>query len=215
MRTQSRSKPSRRERYHALGRSNNCRGPASHCYAHPPGVQGGCRRGSHIAALASQRLQHAAERLGCRGPLGCAAPARSWREQGEGPCEREFGLGNFFFIGHQNTEQQRRAVEELIEAHNEDSAWLRWYTSEKALSITEHAVLPPELAPAQRVVYAWRGSVDHCTHGVLLRNSGRAARETSYEFLRSYNRAHGLQLAIEHFDQQLSDCLRLLPDDPE
>ena len=103
----------------------------------------------------------------------------------------------------------------MIEAHNEDSAWLRWYTSEKALSITEHAVLPPELAPAQRVVYAWRGSVDHCTHGVLLRNSGRAARETSYEFLRSYNRAHGLQLAIEHFDQQLSDCLRLLPDDPE
>ena len=68
-------------------------------------------------------------------------------------------------------------------------------------------VLPPELAPPQRVFYAWRASVDHCTHGLLCRNTGRAAREESYAFLQSYNREHGLQLTIE--------CMRLLPSDSE
>ena len=74
-------------------------------------------------------------------------------------------------------------------------------------------VLPPELAPPQR--YAWRASVNHCTHGLLCRNTGRAARETSDAFLQNYNREHGLQLTIKHLDQEMLECMRLLPSDPE
>ena len=74
---------------------------------------------------------------------------------------------------------------------------------------------PPELAPPQRVLYAWRGPVDHCTHGVLCSNSGLAAREATCEFLRNYNREHGLELTIEQLDQEMLACMRLLPRDPE
>ena len=119
---------------------------------------------------------------------------------------------NIFFIGHQNTEAQRRAVDALIEAHNADR--LFWY-SPRNLSTVHRFVLLPELAPPQRVFYAWRASVDYCTHGLLCRNTGRAARELSYTFLQNYNREHGLQLTIEYLDQEMLECMRLLPSDSE
>ena len=121
---------------------------------------------------------------------------------------------NVFFIGHQNTEAQRRAVAALIEAHNADAGWMSWY-KQKNLSIAHRVVLPPQDAPHQHAFYGWRGSVNHCTHGVLCNNSGRAARETSYEFLRNYDRGHGLQLTIRHLDQEMMASMRLLPCDPE
>ena len=121
---------------------------------------------------------------------------------------------NIFFVGHRNTEHERRSVGALVEAHNAGARWLSWYALGRSLSVAHHVVLPPELAPAQSTVHAWRGSVDHCTHGVLISNSGRAAREISHDFLRSHSRQHGLQLTVHHLDKELSDRLRLLPGDP-
>ena len=123
---------------------------------------------------------------------------------------------NIFFIGHQNTEAQRRAVDVLIGAHNAvaESSWSSWYAP-RSLSTAQRVVQPPELAPARPSFYSWRGPVDHCTHGVLCSNSGRAARETAYDFLRNYSREHGLGLTIEHLDQEMLACMRLLPSEPE
>ena len=127
-------------------------------------------------------------------------------------------VANFFFLfnGQQNTEAQRRAVDDLIGAHNAvvESSWSSWYAP-RSLSTAQRFVQPPELAPARPSFYSWRGPVDHCTHGVLCSNSGRAARETAYDFLRNYNRVHGLGLTIEHLDQEMLACMRLLPSEPE
>ena len=49
----------------------------------------------------------------------------------------------------------------------------------------------------------------------MCRNTGRAVRENSYAFLQSYNREHGLQLTNEYLDQEMLECMRLLPSDSE
>ena len=47
---------------------------------------------------------------------------------------------------------------------------------------------------------------------MLLKNSGRAARETTYEYMQEYIRTHGLQLTAEYLDEEMAACLRVLPD---
>ena len=42
------------------------------------------------------------------------------------------------FIGHQNTDEQRRAVDAMIAAHNLNAHWLLWYHPRKILSIMHH-----------------------------------------------------------------------------
>ena len=80
-------------------------------------------------------------------------------------------------------------------------------TASRSAASYARTVRMAELAPPQRVYSSWWASANHCTHGLLCRNTGRAAREESYAFLQSYNREHGLQLTIE--------CTRLLPSDSE
>ncbi len=93
----------------------------------------------------------------------------------------------------------------MIGAHNADAEWLQWFDPRKALSITQHVVLPPE--PACDVICSWRRAVGHCTHGVICKNNGRAAHETMHEYLQQHNRAHTLQLTIEHLDEDVSTRL--------
>ena len=52
----------------------------------------------------------------------------------------------------------------------------------------------------------------HCTHGAFLKNSGRAARETTWAHMQAYIRTHGLQLTAEYLDEEMAACLRVLPD---
>ena len=70
---------------------------------------------------------------------------------------------------------------------------------------------PPDLAQPD-VCYSWRRSIAHCTHGALLKNTGRAARETTYEYMQDYFRTHGLLLTVEYLDEEMAACLRVLPD---
>ena len=51
-----------------------------------------------------------------------------------------------------------------------------------------------------------------CTHGVILKNGGKAARETTYQFMRDYVSTRGLQLTVEYLDDDMAVCLRVLPD---
>ena len=118
---------------------------------------------------------------------------------------------NVYFVGHQSSEEQRRAVDALIAAHNSDAEWLLWFHPGKALAVMHSVEQPPELAQPD-VYYSWRRSVAHCTHGVLLKNTGRAARETTYEYMQEYIRTHGLQLTAEYLDEEMAACLRVLPD---
>ena len=118
---------------------------------------------------------------------------------------------NVYFVGHQSSEEQRRAVDALIAAHNSDAEWLLWFHPGKALAVMHSVEQPPELAQPG-VCYSWRRSIAHCTHGVLLKNSGRAARETTYEYMQEYIRTHGLQLTAEYLDEEMAACLRVLPD---
>ena len=57
--------------------------------------------------------------------------------------------------------------------------------------------------------------IPHWTHRVLLKNSGRAARETTYEYMHDYVRTHGLRLMLEYLDEEMAACLRVLPDDSQ
>ena len=100
----------------------------------------------------------------------------------------------------------------MISAHNSDADWLKWFLPQKALAIVHHAEQPPELAHPATVVYSWRGSIAHCAHGVILKNSGSAARETTYQFMREYVSTRGLQLTVEFLDDEMAACLRVLPD---
>ena len=88
-------------------------------------------------------------------------------------------------------------------------------TASRSAASYARTVRMAELAPPQRVYSSWWASANHCTHGLLCRNTGRAARETSDAFLQNYNREHGLQLTIEHLDQEMLECMRLLPSDSE
>ena len=102
----------------------------------------------------------------------------------------------------------------MIAAHNSDAEWLLWFHPRKALAVMHSVEQPPELAQPD-VYYRWRRSVAHCTHGVLLKNSGRAARETTYVYMQDYIRTHGLQLMAEYLDEGMAACLRFLPDDSQ
>ncbi len=73
---------------------------------------------------------------------------------------------------------------------------------------------PPDLAQPD-VRYSWRRSIAHCTHGVLLKNTRRAARGTTYEYMQEYIRTHGLQLTAKYLDEEMAACLRVLPDDSQ
>ena len=63
----------------------------------------------------------------------------------------------------------------MIAAHDSDADWLMWLHPEKALAIAHHVEQPPELAQPT-VFYSWRSSIDHCAHGVILKNCGCTAR---------------------------------------
>ena len=103
-------------------------------------------------------------------------------------------------------------VDAMIAAHNSDAEWLLWFHPGKALAIMSFVEQPHDFAQPD-VRYSWRRSVAHCTHGVLLKNTGRAARETTYEYMQDYIRTHGLQLTAEYLDEEMAASLRVLPDD--
>ena len=42
---------------------------------------------------------------------------------------------NIYFVGHQNTPEQRAAVDDLVSAHNADAHWLMWFNPRKELSV--------------------------------------------------------------------------------
>ncbi len=114
---------------------------------------------------------------------------------------------NIYFVGHQNTPEQRAAVDDLVSAHNADAHWLMWFNPGKALSVTDNVEQPPQAH------CSWRRTVAHCTHGVLCRNSGSAARESTFEFLKMYSRAQGCQLTVEYLDGQMAASLSARRDD--
>ncbi len=62
-------------------------------------------------------------------------------------------------------------------------------------------VLPPE--PACDVICSWRRAVGHCTHGVVCKNNGRAAHETTYDYMQQCNRTRTLQLTIEYMYEDM------------
>ena len=119
---------------------------------------------------------------------------------------------NMYFVGRQNRDEQRSAVEAMIAAHDSDVEWLKWYHPERALATAHHVEQHPD--PAQwTVVCAWRGSIAHCTHGVLLTNvGGNGARETTFQFMQEYVSTRGSQLTVEYLDDEMTACLRVLPD---
>ena len=65
---------------------------------------------------------------------------------------------------------------------------LLWFHPEKALAVMRYVEQPPEIAQPN-VGYSWRRSIAHCTHGALLENIGRAARQTTYEYMQDYESA--------------------------
>ena len=97
----------------------------------------------------------------------------------------------------------------MIAAHNCDADWLMWFHPEKALAIAHRVEQPPEL----RIGHIWKGSMGRCTHGAILKNNGKAARETTFQYMREYVSARRLQLAVEYLDDEMAACLRVLPDD--
>ena len=107
---------------------------------------------------------------------------------------------NIYFVGHQNTPEQRAAVDDLVSAHNADAHWLMWFSPGKALSVTDHVGQPPQAH------FSWR-TVAHCTQGVLCRNSDRHARESTLKFLKMYSRAQGCRLTVEYRDEETAAIL--------
>ena len=81
----------------------------------------------------------------------------------------------------------------MIAAHNSDADWLMWFHPEKALAVAHHVEQPPD-------------------HGVILKNCGKAARETTYQFMLEYVSARRLQLTVDYLDDEMAACLRVLPD---
>ena len=134
------------------------------------------------------------------------------------PSAKHDAQENIYFVGHQNRgqnrEEQRSAVDAMIAAHNSDAAWLSWYNPGKGLAVLHYVEQPPELAQPN-VCYSWRRSIAHCTHGAFLKDIGRAARETTYEYMLDYILTHGLQLTAEYLDEEMAACLRVLPDDSQ
>ena len=114
---------------------------------------------------------------------------------------------NICFGGHQSTPEQRAAVDDLVSAHNADAHWLMWFNPGKALSVTDNVEQPSQAH------YSWRRTVAHCTHGVLCRNGGSAARESTFEFLKMYSRAQGCRLTVEYLDGQMAASLSARRDD--
>ena len=82
-----------------------------------------------------------------------------------------------------------------------------WFNPGKALSVTDNVEQPPQAH------YSWRRTVAHCTHGVLCRNSGSSARESTFEFLKMYSRAQGCRLTVEYLDGEVAASLSARRDD--
>ena len=75
-------------------------------------------------------------------------------------------------------------------------------------AVTDGVEQPQELAEPPHAHYSWRRSFAHCTHGVLCRNTGRAARESTIAYLQMYARARGGQLTVDYLDEELAAHLR-------
>ena len=80
-------------------------------------------------------------------------------------------------------------------------------------AVTDSVEQPPELAEPPHAHYSWRRSFAHCTHGVVCRNTRRAARESTCEFLKMYSRAQGCRLTVEYLDGQMAASLSARRDD--
>ena len=128
---------------------------------------------------------------------------------------------NVYFVGHQNSEEQRRAVDAMITAHNSDAEWLQWYHPRKLLAVQHYVEHLPEFAQPPTGPYSWARcaeaqlGIPHWTHGVLLENSGRDACKRTYEYMQDYIQTHGLLLTVEYMDEEMAACLRVLPDDSQ
>ena len=125
---------------------------------------------------------------------------------------------NVYFVGHQNSEEQRRAVDAMITAHNSDAEWLQWYHPRKPLAVQHYVEHLPEFAQPPIGPYSWarcaeaKLGIPLWTHGVLLKNSGRDACKRTYEYMQDYIQTHGLLLTVEYMDEEMAACLRVLPD---
>ena len=125
---------------------------------------------------------------------------------------------NVYFVGHQNSEEQRRAVDAMITAHNSDAEWLQWYHPRKPLAVQHYVEHLPEFAQPPTGPYSWARcaeaqlGIPHWTHGVLLENSGRDVCKRTYEYMQDYIQTHGLLLTVEYMDEEMAACLRVLPD---
>lgn len=119
-----------------------------------------------------------------------------------------------YFVGHQNSDEQRRAVDAMVAAHNSDAEWLMWFHPGKTLAIKHRVEQPPELAETENAHYSWSSSIAHCTHGVLLENTCMG-RDTTYKFMQDYIRTYELQLTVEYLDEAINACLRVLPSEDD
>ena len=60
------------------------------------------------------------------------------------------------------------------------------------------------------VCVGWRGTTGDCSRAVLCKNNGRAARESTYEFLRDHARQNKLPLKIYYLDEELEQRMTAL-----
>ena len=98
-----------------------------------PGSVGlGWRRPNDAVAPGSAGGRRWRWRSPCRGR---AASARSSLEAGANravvPSADHDAQENIYFVGHQNTPEQRAAVDDLVSAHNADAHWLMWFNQGK------------------------------------------------------------------------------------
>ena len=99
---------------------------------------------------------------------------------------------NTILVGYEDP-GLRQAIEEMVRDHNADSDWIRSYNPGKLLS-ARYLLMPAVLAH-EEAYFAWRPRFRY-THAAVLTSTGRAAGESSVEYLEQYKRASALPIAI-------------------
>ena len=115
---------------------------------------------------------------------------------------------NIYFTGYQGDQWSNICA--LVNARNSDAQWLRWFNPKKELVLTHTADVTSEFYGEIVVCVAWRGSTGDCSRAALCKNNGRAARESTYEFLRDHVRQNKLPLKIHYLDEELEQRMTAL-----
>ena len=109
-----------------------------------------------------------------------------------------------YIVEHDDTHDPTPAIQEMVKAHNEHFAWLKWYTPEKELMIAGSTRLAPESC-----YYAHRARLTQ-PRAVLCTNR-LAAAETSLDFLQSFVRERQLPYRVHMYHPEMRELLLDLP----